>query len=156
MKHANRFTFLTLVVGVVLGVSALAASQYVIKRTNDRAFCASCHVMLPASVSHKTSLHANLACNDCHLPHGSVVNYVWTKAKLGATDIYLNATGNYDLPIMSTTDMKGIIQDNCIRCHTMTNKNVAVMMAKDSCVSCHRNVPHQRMKPVDARMVSYE
>ncbi len=156
MKHLHRLTFLTLVVGVVMGAGALAASQYVIERTNERAFCASCHVMLPASVSHKTSLHADLACNDCHLPHDSVANYLWTKAKLGATDIYLNTVGQYDLPIMSTADMKAIIMDNCIRCHRMTNKNVAVMMVKDSCVSCHRNVPHQRMKPIDVRMVSYE
>ncbi len=156
MKHVNRVTLLILLVGIVIGASALAASQYAIERTNERAFCASCHVMLPASVSNKTSLHADLACNDCHLPHDSVVNYLFTKAKLGATDIYLNVTGKYDLPTMSTPDMKAIIQANCIRCHTMTNKNVAVMMAKDSCVSCHRNVPHQRMKPIDVRMVGYE
>ncbi len=157
MNHVKRLTLFTLLaVGFIIGMGTLAASQYVIKRTNERAFCASCHVMLPASVSNKSSLHADLACNECHLPHNSTVNYLFTKAKLGITDIYLNATGNYDLPIMSTADMKAIINENCVRCHRMTNKNVAVMMAKDSCVSCHRNVPHQRMKPIDARMVSYE
>ncbi len=156
MKHFKASSFLVLLLGIMLGAGALAGSQYVIERTNERAFCASCHIMLPASVSNKMSLHADLACNDCHLPHDNVVNYLFTKAKLGATDIYLNTVGDYDLPIMSTAEMKTTIMDNCIRCHRMTNMNVAVVGAKDSCVSCHRNVPHQRMKPIDARMVGYE
>ncbi len=156
MKYFKTSSFLVLLVGIVIGVSAFAGSMYVVERTNERAFCASCHVMLPASVSNKTSLHADLACNDCHLPHDNVVNYLFTKAKLGATDIYLNTVGDYDVPVMATESMKTIVNDNCIRCHRMTNMNVAVMESKGSCVSCHRSVPHQRMKPIDTRIVSYE
>ncbi len=156
MKHFTTSFIMILFVGIIIGVSAFAGSVHVINVTNERAFCASCHVMLPAAVSNKTSLHADLACNDCHLPQDNIVNYLVTKAKLGATDIYLNTTGDFDFPIRATNEMKTIIMDNCIRCHTMTNMNVAVMDVKDSCVSCHRNVSHQRMKPIDTRVVGYE
>ncbi len=151
-----KSSFIILFIGIFIGVCGFAGSMYAIERTNERAFCASCHIMLPASVSNKLSTHADLACNDCHLPHDTTVNYLVTKAKLGLTDMYINATGNYDVPVMATDSMKVIINDNCIRCHRMTNMNIAVLEAKDSCVSCHRNVTHQRMKPIDTRIVSYE
>ncbi len=156
MKYFKTSSVILILVGALFGAVAFGGSMYVIDVTNERAFCASCHIMLPAAVSHKNSKHADLACNDCHLPHDNPVNYLFTKAKLGATDIYLNTVGNYDVPVMSTESMKTIIYENCIRCHRMTNMNVAVMDSKDSCVSCHRNVPHQRMKPLDTRIVSYE
>ncbi len=145
-----------LLVGIILGISLLAGSQYVLARTNERAFCASCHGMVSVAVTHKVSTHANLACNDCHLPHDSAVNYILTKAKLGATDVYLSHFGDTQLPIMTTISMKEIVNDNCIRCHTQTNTNVAVMNAKENCVDCHRNVPHASKKPIDTRIVRYE
>ncbi len=156
MKYFKTSSVILVLVGALCGAVAFAGSMYVVERTNERAFCASCHIMLPVSVSHKLSKHADLACNDCHLPHDNPVNYLLTKAKLGATDIYINTVGSYDLPIMTTESMDKILQDNCIRCHRMTNMNVAVMESKDSCISCHRNVPHQRMKPLETRTVSYE
>ncbi len=156
MKHFTTSFIMILFTGIIIGVSAFAGSMYVIDRTNERAFCASCHAMLPAAVSNKTSIHADLACNDCHLPHDNVVNYLFTKAKLGATDVYLNLVGDFEYPIMATDEMEAIVMDNCIRCHAMTNMNVAVVGIKDSCVSCHRNITHQRMTPIDTRMVSYE
>ncbi len=156
MKFFKTSSFVILLVGIVLGLGIFGGSMYAIEETNDRAFCASCHVMLPAAVSNKGSLHADLTCNDCHLPHDNVVNYLFTKAKLGVTDVYKNTVGDYDVPVMATADMKTIINDNCIRCHRMTNMDVDVMNVKSACIDCHRSVPHQKKKPIDTRIVSYE
>ncbi len=143
-------------VGVFIGFVLFAGTKYTLDRTNDRAFCASCHIMSTAAVTHKMSTHANLACNDCHTPHNNTVSYLWTKAKYAVHDVTVNMTGSASLPIMTSDSMKTIINDNCIRCHTMTNIDVASMAVKDSCTSCHRNVPHMSKKPIDTRMVSYD
>lgn len=142
--------------GVVLGVVVLAGASYVVGVTDQRPFCATCHLMEPEAITHKLSTHANISCNECHLPQGDFVGHYAYKAYTGATDIYMNTLGAPDLPITTTPGMKEIIDANCRRCHAGTNSNVASMNAKPYCTDCHRNVPHMRTKPISTRMVAYE
>ncbi len=156
MNFLKSSSVCLVLVGVFVGVIGFAATKYTLDRTNERAFCASCHIMDSAAVTHKMSTHSNLACNDCHLPHDNTISYLVTKAKYALHDVSVNISGSASLPVMTSDSMKKIINDNCIRCHTMTNIDVASMAVKDSCTSCHRNVPHMSKKPIDTRMVSYE
>lgn len=145
-----------LVAGVVLGVVVLAGTSYVVGMTDQRPFCATCHLMEPEAITHKLSTHANISCNECHLPQGVFVGHYVYKARTGINDVYVNTVGAPDLPITTTADMKEIIDANCRRCHANTNLNVASMDAKPYCTDCHRNVPHMRTKPISTRMVAYE
>ena len=140
--------------GVVLGVVLLAAASVAIRVTDQRPFCAACHVMATAAVTHKLSSHANQACNDCHTPValGSKLPF---KAASGLNDFVGNVSGK-DISVPVSLRTKDVVNNNCKQCHTMTNLNVASMEAKSYCVDCHRNVAHMRAKPISTRMVAYE
>ena len=140
--------------GVVLGVVLLAASAAVMRVTDQRPFCAACHVMASAAVTHKLSSHANQACNDCHTPAtlGAKLPF---KAASGLNDFVGNLSGK-DISVPVSLRTKDVVNNNCRRCHAATNMAVAGMEAKTHCVDCHRNVAHMRKKPVSTRMVAYE
>lgn len=142
--------------GVVLGIGVLAGTSYVVGITDQRPFCATCHLMEPQAITHKLSTHANVSCNECHLPQGDFIGHYLYKAYTGVNDVAVNTFGAPALPITSTAKMKDIIDANCRRCHAGTNRNVASMEAKPYCTDCHRNVPHMRTKPISTRMVAYE
>ena len=144
-----------LLAGLVLGMALLGGSAYVIGVTDQRPFCAQCHTMLPSAVTHKLSTHANISCNECHLP-ADLAHKLPYKAYIGMSDIYAENFATVQYPLMASGTMKGVINTNCKACHTATNLNVASMDSKPYCTDCHRNVPHQRMQPVSTRMVAYE
>jgi len=58
--------------------------------------------------------------------------------------VYAFTTGNIPVAIRASEKTKGIIQDNCIRCHETKVENI--MMGAQSfdryCWECHRNVAH--------------
>lgn len=142
--------------GVALGAVVLAFTSYVAGVTDQRPFCATCHIMGPQAVTHKLSTHLNVSCNECHLPQGNFFGHYTYKAYTGLNDIYVNTLDSPQLPVMATDSMKDIIDANCRRCHTSTNVNVDSMSAKPYCTDCHRNIPHMRTKPISTRMVAYE
>ncbi|GFH63472.1 MAG: ammonia-forming cytochrome c nitrite reductase small subunit [Candidatus Desulfovibrio kirbyi] len=137
----------------VAGFALFAALACTMQATDQRPFCASCHVMQEAAVTHKMGTHADRACNDCHLPTGSA--RLVTKAKASITDFMGNLSGK-DVPHPPDRNTRAIVNDNCKFCHAQTNLAVAAMDAKPYCVDCHRNVAHMRYKPVSTRMVAYE
>ncbi|MDR0238680.1 MAG: NapC/NirT family cytochrome c [Deltaproteobacteria bacterium] len=140
--------------GVVLGVVLLAASAIVMRATDQRPFCSSCHLMETAAVTHKLSSHANVACDDCHAPVslGARLSF---KASSGLNDFVGNLSGKeISMPVSLRT--KDVVNNNCKLCHAMTNLDVASMETKAYCVNCHRNVAHMRAKPISTRMVADE
>jgi cytochrome c nitrite reductase small subunit len=140
--------------GVVLGVVLLAASAAFMRTSDQRPFCASCHVMQSAAVTHKLSSHANQACNDCHAPVALGARLPF-KAAEGLNDFAGNLSGKeVSIPISLRT--KDVVNSNCKHCHAVTNMDVASMESKKYCVDCHRNVAHMRAKPIMTRMVAYE
>ncbi|OEF96730.1 cytochrome c3 family protein [Desulfuribacillus alkaliarsenatis] len=152
LKSANKWTvmFFALLVAILL-YSGTAISM---KATDTAEFCSSCHVMNEVVRTHQISTHANLTCNDCHAPH-DILSKIPFKAKAGAKDIYINTFGEVSDVIQSTSKTKEIVNQNCLNCHDMTNKNVA-MDAKDFCIDCHQTVPHFGKKPISERMVAGE
>jgi len=140
--------------GVVLGVVLLAVASAVMRVTDQRPFCSSCHVMQTAAVTHKLSSHANQACNDCHAP-ASLGSRLPFKAVEGLKDFAGNLAGNeVGVPVSLRT--RDVVNNNCKNCHAATNMDVASMEGKGYCIDCHRNVAHMRLKPISTRMVAYE
>ena len=141
-------------VGVVAGVALLAGAALAMRYTDQRPFCASCHIMQEAAVTHKMSTHANLSCNDCHAPH-NLLRKIPFKAMEGTRDV-VNNMRHKDIPIPVSLRTKDTVNENCKACHAMTNMQVASMEAKPYCVDCHRSMAHMRQKPISTRTVAYD
>lgn len=144
----------TFLYGLIAGVVLIGVLASVMGATDARPFCASCHAMQTAAVTHKMSTHADKACNECHVPH-SLTSKVFFKAQAGLADFTANMSGG-DLPLQASASTRKQVNDNCKRCHANTNMNVAVMDTKAYCVDCHNNVAHMRKMPISTRMVAYE
>lgn len=140
--------------GLLAGVVLVAGLAWGMRVTDSRPFCASCHVMQEAAVTHKMSTHASLACNECHSPHNLLAKLPF-KAREGLRDVIANAQGK-DAPLLPGLATRDVINENCKSCHSATNSNVASMDAKPYCTDCHRNVAHMRSKPVSTRMVAHD
>lgn len=140
--------------GLLAGMLLAAALAWGMRVTDSRPFCASCHVMQEAAVTHKASTHAALACNECHSPSNLLVKLPF-KAKEGLRDVIANVQGK-DAPLLPSLATRDVINENCKACHSATNVNVASMDAKPYCTDCHRNVAHMRSKPVSTRMVAHD
>lgn len=144
----------SLTVGIVLGVVLVAVFMLTMQMTDQRPFCATCHVMQGVAATHKLGSHADLSCNDCHAPHNLAAKLP-VKAKWGLHDFFANLSGK-DAPVQASKDTRDTVNANCKSCHATTNVNVASMDAKPYCVDCHRSVAHMRKTPLSTRMVAYE
>lgn len=140
--------------GLIGGVVIACCFAWAINFTDQRQFCASCHIMQEAAVTQKLGMHANLTCNECHAPHNLVAKIPF-KAVSGAEDIYGNIVGK-DVPIPPSRKQRDVINQNCIACHGPVNKTVASMAVKPYCVDCHRSVGHMRLTPISERTVGYD
>lgn len=137
--------------GIVLGCFGLIAANAGMEVSDSRPLCGTCHIMQQAAFTHKMSTHANLTCNECHAPYALGEKLIF-KAKAGAKDIFLNTFGNTEF-VTASNETKYVVNENCKRCHMATNQNVASMNTKEFCITCHRNVPHMRMKEITVREV---
>ena len=140
--------------GVAAGVVLIGVLAYAMTVTDQRPFCASCHIMQEAAVTHKMGTHADRSCNDCHAPHNLLAKLPF-KAKAGLKDFMANVSGK-DVPHPASLETRDVVNENCKACHAMTNVNVASMDTKTYCVDCHRSVAHMRQKPISTRTVAYE
>lgn len=140
--------------GLICGVILTCVSVWAISYTDQRQFCASCHIMREAAVTQKLGMHRNLTCNECHAPHNLMAKLPF-KAVSGAEDIWGNIVGK-DVPIPPSKKQMDVINKNCIACHGPVNETVAVMAAKPYCVDCHRSVGHNRMTSISQRTVGYD
>ena len=144
-RRRSRSLFLPLMAGVVLTVGAAVAMT-----TTDKAvFCGSCHSMAEAALTHRQSIHAALACNDCHAPHNLIAKIPF-KAREGTRDIVATVTSAIPDLIHPGKETKAVIQANCRRCHSATTASV-VMQGKEYCTDCHRHVPHSPKLPIAMR-----
>ena len=84
---AGPGSLLVLVAGLAMGAVAFASVGSFMVYANSEAFCANaCHEMNQLQKEHKGSVHdvnrsgVRATCNDCHVPHEYIPNYL---AKLG-------------------------------------------------------------------------
>ena len=109
--------------------------------------CANCHVMDSQYENWYHAPHEKWTqCVDCHLPHENFVAYYLEKGRQGAKDVFAFTTGNIPVAIRASEKSKGIIQDNCIRCHQSTVENVVMDLGGQpfdrDCWDCHRTIAH--------------
>jgi len=136
-----------------------------ITATSDATFCVNCHSMEPFGKAHTADVHGGnnahgvrATCAQCHLPHESSFIYMFTKARTGIHDLWVENFGdpdniNWDAKRASREDY--VYDSGCIMCHTnlreatkATNKafvahrDYYLGTIKDKCVTCHENVGH--------------
>jgi cytochrome c nitrite reductase small subunit len=144
-----------------LGVYIIYESKVYSYLSDKPAVCINCHVMTPYYQSWSRSSHTVWTnCNDCHVPHSSVLSKYYFKAKDG---VYHSAvftiTGGPQV-IRSRKASNNVIMENCIRCHTQLNTNfvktgmITYSEAKKgkgkACWDCHTNVPHTRISSLSS------
>lgn len=112
----------------------------------EAGFCGQCHAMDEQVDTYLHSPHVNVAnCGDCHSPHPIVTGSMFS-AYTGTRDVYRVVT-NTTPPVITTTNMsKGVIQDNCIRCHENFMGDIGDTSENggNNCFQCHVSVAHPK------------
>lgn len=134
---------------VLAGVALTVGVAMAMTATDQARFCGACHSMSEAALTHKRSVHAEFACNECHAPHNLVVKIPF-KARIGTHDILTTVTSSVPDLIHPGGETKDVTQANCLRCHQATTSTVN-MQSKKFCTDCHRHVPHTPKIPVAKR-----
>jgi cytochrome c nitrite reductase small subunit len=118
--------------------------------TNDPAACANCHIMDQHFAAWSRSSHAARAvCNDCHTPHGSLLDKYAVKAKNGFWHSFYFTTGDFPDPIRITESNETVVEDACRYCHEAITESVDHGVPSDDgsverldCTRCHQYVGH--------------
>lgn len=157
-----------IVAGIFLGLSAYTVyiSNAVSYVSDEPETCINCHVMNSQYVSWINSSHKETAvCNDCHVPHNSVVNKYYFKGKDGLRHATIFTMRAEPQVIIIKEEGADVVQKNCIRCHNdliTDNKMLAKTTSFDhfrtegrKCWECHRHVPHGTVGSLSAAPNAY-
>ena len=153
---------------VVLPFSSWLITDEGITATSDATFCVSCHTMSPFERAHDADVHGGqnahgvrATCAHCHLPHDSSFEYLYTKARTGIHDMWVENFGdveNIDWQAKREHREEYVYDSGCLHCHTnleeatmATNKAFIAHRAyfhgetEDQCVTCHEHVGHANL-----------
>lgn len=111
---------LSICAGAILGLAGYIAyaSNVTSYLTNDPSACTNCHVMSSYYATWSHSSHATRAtCNDCHVPHPSVIAKYYFKAKDGLYHAAVFTAHAEPQVLRPRTASATVIMNNCIRCH---------------------------------------
>lgn len=114
---------------------------------DDPKACMNCHVMREQyeGWQHATH-HAAATCNDCHVPHGSLLEKYTAKADHGWRHSKAFTLQNFHEPIRITEADRQMVLDNCVRCHDRMVHEIDHAAADRSerldCIHCHSQVGH--------------
>ncbi|MEK6794764.1 MAG: cytochrome c nitrite reductase small subunit [Spirochaetota bacterium] len=134
-----------------LGAAGFYLSSIWSYASDSPSACVNCHIMGPQYATWAHSSHRERAhCNDCHVPHNNIANHYFFKAKDGSRHAALFTLRLEPQVIHIKHEGRGVVQKNCLRCHT--HVNLRVMFAANTrvnkgryCTDCHRDVPHGRV-----------
>lgn len=167
-------TLILIAFGIFAGMTVSYGTYYGIHKTSGEKFCVSCHEMDPMVMAYKDDTHggkgelgASARCVDCHLPHDTLVNYIFTKAKNGVAEVGIHFLGNPD-EIDWQDKLKHreayVYDDGCLKCHgniledtlSSPSKQAKKMhmhyrKLKDTdkeiaCASCHFDAGHKNLR----------
>jgi len=110
--------------------------------------------MTDAFVSHRVSSHGrDVSCNDCHVPHTSLIREYAFKAVDGLKHAYA-FTFRPDAQTMGLSSFAApVVQENCMRCHEGRMLGVTAASSEASglkCWHCHRDVAHGSVRSLSA------
>lgn len=161
-----------LILGLFIGVVFFASAGSFMVYANSEKFCAtSCHEMNDhMAVEYKDSIHdknrtgVRATCNDCHVPHGYIPNYL---AKLGLFNDYWGhfvthsidtkekfEARRYELAKKVWVYMKANDSRECRHCHTTAKMDPEKQSEKAkarheklrteglTCIDCHFAIAH--------------
>lgn len=151
---------------VGLGIYALYVGRATSYLSDNPSACVNCHIMTPYYDSWKHSSHANAAtCNDCHVPQDNALRGYAFKATDGLYHAAVFTLGKEPTAIRPRDASYGVIQENCIRCHTELNTNIVntghvsyqdVKEGKGkACWDCHQHTPHGKESTIHGTPGSY-
>ncbi|HHY41085.1 MAG TPA: cytochrome C nitrite reductase [Syntrophaceticus sp.] len=140
----KKILLLILAVPFLLIGTFLLMKQPVISSAMDGpGFCGRCHVMQPYIETYLASSHREAAtCGSCHVPYDFLRGGIY-KSYTGTKDLLAVLTGR-DEHIRISELGKGVVQENCLRCHNTLMREIGDTMEKcgSYCFDCHRGVPH--------------
>jgi cytochrome c nitrite reductase small subunit len=146
--------FALLGVAAGMGVLVLQISRAASYLSDQPETCMNCHVMTTQYVTWQHGSHATVAtCNDCHVPHDSVVRHYAFKAKDGLWHATVFTMRWEPQVIRLSQAAVPVVEDNCRRCHAQVIENVSVTAHKGGdlrCWQCHREVPHGSVRSLSA------
>jgi len=134
-------------VGMVIGVGAFGVgySEMPSYLSTDPRNCTNCHVMRPEYDAWAKGAHKNVAtCDDCHLPHGSIVNKLLVQAQDGVLHGYKFTTRTYPTNIVIRQSSLDVVNGSCLHCHDTLTATLHVTRGSETitCTHCHANVGH--------------
>jgi cytochrome c nitrite reductase small subunit len=116
--------------------------------------CVNCHVMTTEYVTWQHSSHAPVAtCNDCHVPHESLLRQYAFKAQDGLWHATV-FTMRWEPQVIRLSERAvPVVESNCRRCHAQVVEDVGLAAHQSGglrCWECHREVPHGRVHGLSA------
>ena len=147
----------TMLLGVFVGLACLLfyISNAVSYMSDDPLTCVNCHVMIPQYATWQHGSHGRVTtCNDCHVPQDNVFRTYAFKASDGMRHATMFTLRLEPQVIQIKEAGVGVVQENCIRCHSdlvhkVSANEVTGMSASAGegllCWDCHREVPHGRV-----------
>jgi len=153
-KPAPRLRRALSVVAAVFVGSVVGAGVFGVGYSNlgsylgsDPATCANCHVMQDHYDAWARGPHANVAtCDDCHLPHDSIVAKYTVQLEDGFLHTYKFTTGDYPTTIVARQSTMDVVNAACLSCHdTMTSQIRGTMSGTSqtlTCTHCHSHIGH--------------
>jgi len=151
----------------VVVIASWAGTEFLLEKSSGAEFCTTCHTMEPMVRAYEKTIHGGnnklgikAKCADCHLPHDNSLNYMFTKAKTGLTDIWSQMTYDEDNPPNWAEKRRHrdryVFDSGCLKCHGEKASgddpsHPAYFAGGDSpfkgqekfrCVNCHFYVGH--------------
>jgi cytochrome c nitrite reductase small subunit len=140
---------LPLLLGILFFVAALGVFTWVTDAPSylghEPSTCNNCHTMDSQYENWYHAAHEKFAvCTDCHLPHQNIISYYLYKGYSGMRDVYSFTFKTYPAAIRANAQTDGIVQTNCIRCHTDTVETIlaGAQPFDRYCWDCHRSAAH--------------
>ena len=146
--------FLMLGVTAGMGLFVLHISRVASYLSDAPETCMNCHVMTTEYLTWRHGSHANAAtCNDCHVPHTSLLARYGFEAKDGLWHATVFTMRWEPQVIRLSAGAVPVVEDNCRRCHAQAIADVAVAAHRPGdlrCWDCHREVPHGAVRSLSA------
>jgi len=156
---ALAITALGAVIGAFVGASAYTAhyAKATSYLSDDPRACVNCHIMNDQyNAWSSSSHHSRATCNDCHVPHDSMLSKYMVKAEHGYRHSKGFTLNDFHEPIRMTPSSRDVVIDNCVRCHDAMTHEIRLAARPDGssrgdatmgsgavdCLHCHASVAH--------------
>ena len=138
--------FFMLGVAAGVGLFVFHASRAASYLSDSPETCVNCHVMNTAYATWRHGSHARAAtCNDCHVPHDTVLRKYAFKARDGLWHSTVFTMRWEPECIRLSAGAVPVVEENCRRCHAALIADVSIAEhapGDKRCWDCHRETPH--------------